>query len=105
MRFLQTFQLFDFFDTLISLFTAFVFGTLIGAERQYRQGSAGLRTHVLVAVGASAFVDLANHLTGADGSVRVIPYVVSGIGFLGAGAIIKERITVSRRNPAATLPA
>jgi putative Mg2+ transporter-C (MgtC) family protein len=56
MRLLQTFQLFDFFDTLISLFTAFVFGTLIGAERQYRQRSAGLRTNVLVSVGAAAFV-------------------------------------------------
>src|SRR5216684_2684494 len=86
MRFLQTFQLYDFLDTLVSLLTAFVFGTLIGAERQYRQRSAGLRTNVLVAVGASAFVDLANRLTGAEGSVRVIAYVVSGIGFRGAGA-------------------
>jgi putative Mg2+ transporter-C (MgtC) family protein len=103
MRFLQTFQLFDFFDTLISLFTAFVFGTLIGAERQYRQRSAGLRTNVLVSVGAAAFVDLANHLTGADGSVRVIAYVVSGIGFLGAGAIMKEGMNVRGLNTAATL--
>jgi putative Mg2+ transporter-C (MgtC) family protein len=103
MRLLQTFQLFDFFDTLISLFTAFVFGTLIGAERQYRQRSAGLRTNVLVSVGAAAFVDLANHLTGADGSVRVIAYVVSGIGFLGAGAIMKEGMNVRGLNTAATL--
>jgi len=62
MRFLQTFQLHDFLDTLVSLLTAFVLGTLIGAERQYRQRSAGLRTNVLVAVGASAFVDLAYRL-------------------------------------------
>jgi putative Mg2+ transporter-C (MgtC) family protein len=103
MRFLQTFQLYDFFDTLVSLFTAFVFGTLIGAERQYRQRSAGLRTNVLVSVGAAAFVDLANHLTGADGSVRVIAYVVSGIGFLGAGAIMKEGMNVRGLNTAATL--
>jgi putative Mg2+ transporter-C (MgtC) family protein len=103
MQFLQTFQLYDFFDTLISLFTAFVFGTLIGAERQYRQRSAGLRTNVLVSVGAAAFVDLANHLTGADGSVRVIAYVVSGIGFLGAGAIMKEGMNVRGLNTAATL--
>jgi putative Mg2+ transporter-C (MgtC) family protein len=80
-----------------------VFGTLIGAERQYRQRSAGLRTNVLVAVGASAFVDLANHLTGAHGSVRVIAYVVSGIGFLGAGAIMKEGMNVRGLNTAATL--
>src|SRR5450631_773359 len=103
MRFLHTFQLFDFVDTLISLLVAFLFGTLIGAERQYRQRSAGLRTNVLVSVGAAAFVDLANHLTGADGSVRVIAYVVSGIGFLGAGAIMKEGMNVRGLNTAATL--
>src|ERR1700758_2416953 len=94
MQFLQTFQLHDFLDTLVSLFVAFVLGTLIGAERQYRQRSAGLRTNVLVCVGAAAFVDLANRIAGGDGAVRVIAYVVSGIGFLGAGAIMKEGITV-----------
>src|SRR6201985_2434052 len=103
MRFLHTFQLADFLDTIISLSVAFVFGTLIGAERQYRERSAGLRTNVLVCVGAAAFVDLANHLTGADGSVRVIAYVVSGIGFLGAGAIMKEGMNVRGLNTAATL--
>src|SRR5690349_24648613 len=90
MQFIHTFELQDFLDTLVSLFTAFVLGTLIGAERQYRQRSAGLRTNVLVCVGAAAFVDLANRINGAEGSVRVIAYVVSGIGFLGAGAIMKE---------------
>jgi len=102
-QFIKTFQLYDFFDTLVSLFVAFVFGTLIGAERQYRQRSAGLRTNVLVSVGAAAFVDLAGHLVGADGSVRVIAYVVSGIGFLGAGAIMKEGMNVRGLNTAATL--
>lgn len=103
MRFLTTFQLADFADTVVSLFTAFVLGTLIGAERQYRQRTAGLRTNVLVAVGAAAFVDLAMHLDGADGGVRVIAYVVSGIGFLGAGAIMKEGMNVRGLNTAATL--
>jgi putative Mg2+ transporter-C (MgtC) family protein len=103
MRFLTTFQLLDFIDTLVSLTTAFVLGTLIGAERQYRQRTAGLRTNVLVALGAAAFVDLAMHLTGADGSVRVIAYVVSGIGFLGAGVIMKQGLDVRGLNTAATL--
>ena len=103
MRFLTTFQLADFLDTLVSLTTAFVLGTLIGAERQYRQRTAGLRTNVLVAVGAAAFVDLAMHLTGADGGVRVIAYVVSGIGFLGAGVIMKQGMDVRGLNTAATL--
>ncbi|BAT59931.1 putative Mg(2+) transport ATPase [Variibacter gotjawalensis] len=103
MRLLQTFQLYDFFDTAVSLFVAFVLGTLIGAERQYRQRTAGLRTNVLVAVGAAAFVDLAMHLDGAGGAVRVIAYVVSGIGFLGAGVIMKEGLNIRGLNTAATL--
>src|SRR5271168_4034467 len=103
MRFIATFQLYDFLDTLVSLFVAFVLGTLIGAERQYRQRTAGLRTNVLVAVGAAAFVDLAMHLSGNDGAVRVIAYVVSGIGFLGAGAIMKQGLDVRGLNTAATL--
>jgi len=103
LQFIHTFQLEDFIDTLISLATAFVLGTLIGAERQYRQRSAGLRTNVLVCVGAAAFVDLGNRLTGAEGSVRIIAYVVSGIGFLGAGAIMKEGMNVRGLNTAATL--
>lgn len=103
MRFLTTFQTADFFDTLVSLTVAFVLGMLIGAERQYRTRAAGLRTNVLVAVGAAAFVDLAMHLAGADGAVRVIAYVVSGIGFLGAGVIMKEGMNVRGLNTAATL--
>jgi putative Mg2+ transporter-C (MgtC) family protein len=103
MRFLTTFQIHDFIDSLVSLTTAFVLGTLIGAERQYRQRTAGLRTNVLVALGAAAFVDLAMHLTGADGAVRVIAYVVSGIGFLGAGVIMKQGMDVRGLNTAATL--
>ena len=104
MRFLETFQTADFIDTLVSLSAAFVLGTLIGAERQYRLRSAGLRTNVLVAVGAAAFVDLAMHLAGADGAVRVIAYVVSGIGFLGAGVISKEGANISGINTAGTVP-
>src|SRR6201988_2427368 len=103
LHFVQTFQLHDFLDTIVSLLVAFVFATLIGAERQYRQRSAGLRTNVLVAVGAAAFVDLADHLNGAEGAVHVIAYVVSGIGFLGAGAIMKEGMNVRGLNTAATL--
>jgi putative Mg2+ transporter-C (MgtC) family protein len=103
MRFLTTFQLYDFLDTLVSLSSAFVLGTLIGAERQYRQRTAGLRTNVLVAVGAAAFVDLAMRLSGNDGAVRVIAYVVSGIGFLGAGVIMKQGLDVRGLNTAATL--
>ena len=89
--------------TALALLTAFVLGGLIGLERQWRQRTAGLRTHVLVAVGAAAFVDLGLRVAGADGSVRVISYVVSGIGFLGAGVIMKEGAQVRGIDTAATL--
>ncbi|PLP57897.1 methyltransferase [Mesorhizobium loti] len=103
MKFLQTFQLYPFLDTVVALAAAFVLGTLIGAERQYRQRTAGLRTNVLVAVGAAAFVDLAQRIAGTTEAVRVISYVVSGIGFLGAGVIMKEGMNVRGLNTAATL--
>jgi putative Mg2+ transporter-C (MgtC) family protein len=90
-------------DTLISLITAFILGGLIGLERQYRQRTAGLRTNILVAIGAAIFVDAANRLTGHEGAVHVMAYVVSGIGFLGAGVIMREEGNVRGINTAATL--
>ena len=90
MAFLHSFTLSDFLDSLVSLLSAFVLGTLIGAERQYRQRGGGLRTHVLVAVGAATFVDIGMHLNGNVGATQIIAYVVSGVGFLGAGVIMKE---------------
>ena len=89
--------------SFICLATAFVLGVAIGTERQWRQRSAGLRTNVLVAVGAAAFVDLGLRSAGADGGARVIAYVVSGIGFLGAGVIMKDGAQVRGLNTAATL--
>ena len=54
MRFIATFDLSAFVNSAVCLLAAFVLGTLIGAERQYRQRSAGLRTNALVALGAAA---------------------------------------------------
>lgn len=90
-------------DSLLSLVAAFILGGLIGFERQYRQRTAGLRTNVLVAVGAALFVDIANRLNGHQGAISVMSYVVSGIGFLGAGVIMREEGNVRGLNTAATL--
>lgn len=90
-------------NTLACLFVAFVLGSLIGLERQYRQRNAGLRTNALVAVGSAVFVDVANRLGGHDAAVHVMAYVVSGVGFLGAGTIMKEGADVRGLNTAATL--
>ena len=96
-------NLWSLLDTLLSLTAAFLLGGVIGFERQYRQRTAGLRTNVLVAVGAALFVDSANRLQGHEGAVRVVAYVVSGVGFLGAGAIMREEGNVRGLNTAATL--
>ena len=103
MQAFQTINPADLLDTVISLTAAFVFGGLIGFERQYRQRTAGLRTNVLVAVGAAIFVDMATRLSGPAGAVHVVAYVVSGIGFLGAGVIMREEGNVRGLNTAATL--
>ena len=84
-------------DSFISLTAAFALGSLIGFERQVRQRTAGLRTNALVAVAAAAFVDMAAQIG------TVIAYVVSGVGFLGAGTIMKEGLNVRGLNTAATL--
>lgn len=90
-------------QTVVALATAFGLGTMIGFERQWRQRSAGLRTNVLVAVGAAAFTDLGMRLLGVEGATRIIAYVVSGIGFLGAGVILKDGTNIRGLNTAATL--
>jgi putative Mg2+ transporter-C (MgtC) family protein len=103
MESLHNLNLASLLDTVVSLSAAFVLGGLIGFERQVRQRTAGLRTNTLVAVGAAVFVDMANRLGGHEGAVHVVAYVVSGIGFLGAGAIMKEGANISGLNTAATL--
>ena len=103
MEAINTLNLSSLLDTLISLSSAFLLGSLIGIERQYRQRTAGLRTNVLVAIGAAAFVDMANRLTGHEGAVHVTAYVISGIGFLGAGVIMKGDAGIRGLNTAATL--
>ena len=103
MKAFHSFDIDSLADTLIALAVAFSLGGAIGLERQYRQRLAGLRTNVLVAVGASAFADVGMRLLGPEGATRIIAYVVSGIGFLGAGVIMKDGGSVRGLNTAATL--
>jgi putative Mg2+ transporter-C (MgtC) family protein len=93
----------ELLNTFISLFVALILGTMIGAERQYRQRTAGLRTNALVALGASAFVDLGMRLNGNPGASQILAYVASGVGFLGAGVILKDGANIRGLNTAATI--
>lgn len=77
-------------------------GALIGAERQWRARMAGLRTNALVAAGATLFV-LYSDISGSLNSTQVAAYVVSGIGFLGGGVILRDGFNVRGLNTAATL--
>ena len=72
------------------LATAIVLGGLLGLERERKGRAAGLKTHILVSVGSALFVlaPLQMGISGAD-VTRVMQGIVSGIGFLGAGAILK----------------
>lgn len=90
-------------DHLLRIGTAFLLGAVVGLERQYRQRAAGLRTNTLVAVGAAVFVSLGDRLGGPSTAAHVTAYVVSGVGFLGAGAIMKDGASVSGLTTAATL--
>ena len=100
---LLTFDVDAFGAMAICLGVAFALGLIIGLERQIRQRSAGLRTMVLVSLGAAAFTLLGGRLLGGEGQARIVAYVVSGIGFLGAGVIMKEGAQVRGLNTAATL--
>jgi putative Mg2+ transporter-C (MgtC) family protein len=93
-------------DYVLRLFTALFLGCVIGMERQWRQRIAGTRTNALVAAGASAFVMCSFLVRDTSRSeAQIVSYVVSGVGFLGAGVIFKDggSGTVRGLNTAATL--
>lgn len=80
----------------------FVLGIIIGIERQCRRKIAGIRTITLVTLGAFLFVSIAK-LVPTDDGVRLAAQVISGIGFLGAGVILRDGTNIRGLNTAATL--
>ena len=91
-------------DYMFRIGCAFLMGALIGLERQFRQHNAGLRTNILVALASAAFTVLSVTMTTDSGDPsRVAAQIVSGIGFLGGGLILKEGFTVRGLNTAATI--
>ena len=89
---------------LVRLLAAVLLGSFIGYERERTGKPAGLRTHAMVCLGAALFtiVSIYGFAPGADTS-RVAAMIVSGIGFLGAGAILHERGGVQGLTTAASL--
>ncbi|MGA7578456.1 MAG: MgtC/SapB family protein [Desulfobaccales bacterium] len=85
------------------LVLALIFGCVIGFERQLRQRLAGMRTNTLVSVGSALFVMMGMMTPGESSPTRIAGQVASGIGFLGAGVIIRHGLNVRGLNTAATL--
>jgi len=78
-------------------------GLMIGLERQYRSRTAGLRTNALVAAGAAVFVQFGEQANLPSAPLQITAYVVSGVGFLGGGVILRQGFSVQGLNTAATL--
>jgi putative Mg2+ transporter-C (MgtC) family protein len=102
-----------FGEVLLRVVLAGILGGAIGAEREIREREAGLRTHMLVSIGAALFTLVSAygfsdfHFSNASGitydPTRIAAQVVTGIGFLGAGAIIRQGLSVRGLTTAASL--
>jgi putative Mg2+ transporter-C (MgtC) family protein len=91
-------------DLIWRLLLAAGLGAVLGLEREYRQKPAGLRTNILIAVGSALFTIVSLEMTkGVGDTSRVAGQIVTGIGFLGGGAIMRNRDTVHGMTTAATI--
>ncbi len=91
-------------EQVIRVGVAILLGGLIGLERELRDKPAGFRTIILICVGACVFGILSQVVGGPDGeSTRIAAQVVTGVGFLGAGAILRNRSNVFGLTTAATI--
>ncbi|MBZ5557823.1 MAG: MgtC/SapB family protein [Acidobacteriia bacterium] len=91
-------------DLIIRLLLAAGLGAAIGIEREFRHKSAGLRTNMLIALGSALFTVMSIRFAAAAGTPdRIASGIVTGIGFLGAGAILQSGGTVHGMTTAATI--
>lgn len=91
-------------DLLLRLLVAAGLGAAIGLEREYRRKPAGLRTNILIALGSALFTLISIELAAVSGTPdRVAAQVVTGIGFLGGGAILRSGTSVHGMTTAATV--
>ena len=90
----------------LKLLMAIVCGGAIGLERELSHKPAGLRTNVLICMGAALFMIVSRHISGGEpytDPARLVAQVVAGIGFLGAGVILQSRGSVQGLTTAATI--
>lgn len=89
-------------ETALQLLISFAIGTAIGTEREYRSKAAGLRTMIMICLGSTIFTELSITL-GVSSPDRVASNIITGIGFLGAGVIFKDGLTISGITTATTI--
>lgn len=90
-------------DDLIKIGLAVVLGGLVGAEREYRDKAAGFRTMIFITLGSTLFTMLSIKVGGPDDPVRIAAQIVTGIGFLGAGTILRGERGVTGLTTAAAI--
>jgi len=92
-----------FIENMIKLGMAVVMGGLVGAEREYQDKAAGFRTIILITVGSTLFTIFSMSMDPGFTRTRVAANIVTGIGFLGAGAIVREHGRIGGLTTAATI--
>ena len=90
---------------IFAVVLAAVFGAVVGIEREFKQKAAGLRTNVLICVGAAVFTIISRKMGAEDNQsiTRIAAQIVTGVGFLGAGAIIRDRAGILGLTTATTI--
>lgn len=84
------------------LLLSFLIGTVLGIEREYRSKAAGLRTMIVICLGSTIFTEISLSI-GGDSPDRIASTIITGIGFLGAGVIFKDGLTISGITTATTI--
>ena len=102
MNFEQIFQNIDW-NAFVPMLAAVVLGSVIGLERELHHKAAGLRTIILICTGAALFTVVAGYFQDQNASTRVVQGVITGVGFIGAGTIIRDRASVHGITTAATI--
>ena len=90
-------------EFIVRLLLAAGLGAALGLEREMRQKPAGLRTNMLIAVGSALFSLISIRLTSEGGADRIAANIVTGVGFLGGGAILRSGREVIGMTTAATI--
>ena len=96
----------SFHEIVVRLLFASALGAAIGVERDLRRRPAGIRTSLFVCMATALFTILSgelSHLWGDNGSTRIASNIVQGVGFLGAGAILRDKVGVVGMTTAATI--